>query len=166
MKPQGIGIRGLAAVARGPRRSTSRRGRCLGLGAGCTKASAAAGRRGKMSLDIPFYRTSDRRDDETPPDPHRGNGKPEGECCLSAPYGSASLPRPTRRGRLWPTASKHRNVSEARTALHFMWAYASSSSGFVVFHLPRVKSGKSTAALFAATDRSVSGLITLHVAAS
>src|ERR1700674_914405 len=61
MKPQGIGIRSLAAVARDPRRSTSEHERCLGLGAKCTKASAAASRRRKMSLDIPSYRTSDCR---------------------------------------------------------------------------------------------------------
>jgi hypothetical protein len=30
----------------------------LGLGAECTKASAASSGRRKMSLDIPFYRTS------------------------------------------------------------------------------------------------------------
>src|SRR5580704_8832948 len=58
MKPQGIEIRCLAAVPRGPRRSTSERERCLGLGAECTKASAASSGRRKMSLDIPFYRTS------------------------------------------------------------------------------------------------------------
>src|SRR5437879_549073 len=58
MKLQGIGIRSLAAVARDPRRSTSERERCLGwLGTECTKASAAASGRRKMSLDIPFYRT-------------------------------------------------------------------------------------------------------------
>src|SRR5713226_5439177 len=61
MKLQGIGIRSLAAVARDPRRSTSERERCLGLGAECTKASAAASGRRKMSLDIPFYRTSEKR---------------------------------------------------------------------------------------------------------
>src|SRR6266849_9001121 len=58
MKLQGIGIRSLAAVARDPRRSTSERERCLGLGTECTKTSAAASGRRKMSLDIPFYRTS------------------------------------------------------------------------------------------------------------
>src|ERR1700674_2014948 len=58
MKPLGIGIRSLAAVARDPRRPTSERERCLGLGAECTKASPAASGRRKMSLDIPSYRTS------------------------------------------------------------------------------------------------------------
>ena len=58
MKPQGIEIRSLAAVARGPRRSTSERERCLGLGAECSKASATPSGRRKMSLDIPSYRTS------------------------------------------------------------------------------------------------------------
>src|ERR1019366_7787072 len=58
MKPPEIGIRSLAAVARDPRRSTSEYERCLGLGAECTKASAAASGRRSMSLDIPSYRTS------------------------------------------------------------------------------------------------------------
>src|SRR5258708_6801030 len=58
MKLQGVGIRSLAAVARDPRQSTSEREHCLGLGTECTKASAAASGRRKMSLDIPFYRTS------------------------------------------------------------------------------------------------------------
>src|SRR5450755_4730299 len=48
----------LAAVALDPRRSTSDRERCLGWGAECTKASAAASWRRRMSLDIPSYRTS------------------------------------------------------------------------------------------------------------
>src|SRR5580700_1399917 len=60
MKPQGIEIRCLAAVPRGPFYRTSERERCLGLGAECTKASAASSGRRKMSLDIPFYRTSER----------------------------------------------------------------------------------------------------------
>src|ERR1700680_3020141 len=59
MKPLGIGIRSRAAVARGQRRSTPEYERCLGLGAECTKASAAASGRRRMSLDIPSYRTSE-----------------------------------------------------------------------------------------------------------
>ena len=38
--------------------------------------------------------------------------------------------------------------------------------GGVVFHLPRVKSGKSTGRLLLATERTVSSKITLHDAAS
>src|SRR5260370_5028188 len=57
MNLQGVGTRSLAAVARDPRQSTSEREHCLGLGTECTKASAAASGRRKMSLDIPFYRT-------------------------------------------------------------------------------------------------------------
>ena len=43
--------------------------------------------------------------------------------------------------------------------------YASRTGG-VVFHLPRVKSGKSTAMLFVATERSDNGEIALQVTAS
>ena len=82
MKPPEIGIRSLAAVARDPRRSTSEYERCLGLGAECTKASAAASGRRSMSLDIPSYRTSS----------------------YATPVGSPRLSK-------WPGNAHHRNAA-------------------------------------------------------
>ena len=46
------------------------------------------------------------------------------------------------------------------------WATYASLIGGVFFHLPRVKSGKSMGVLLTATERSLSGEMTLHVTAS
>ena len=46
------------------------------------------------------------------------------------------------------------------------WATYTSLIGGVFFHLPRVKSGKSMGVLLTATERSLSGEMTLHVTAS
>jgi len=46
------------------------------------------------------------------------------------------------------------------------WTAYASLIGGVFFHLPRVKSGKSMGVLLTATERSLSGEMTLHVTAS
>ena len=66
----------------------------------------------------------------------------------------------------WVRAKKSASFKEALLGLIDIYHASTIPIGGLVIHLPRVKSGKSTGALLFATDFSVSGEITLHVAAS